>query len=90
MCHGLMIGAIPFRPHLLHIRGTQIINKLYFYNMGHSYVSLRMIGHNSPSKLHPLYVKETHTDGCSTVENLYVSLSDQTEITAACILWIYS
>ena len=50
--------------------------------MGHSYVSLRMMGRNPPSKLHPLYLKENHTDGCSTVENLYVSesLSDQTEI----------
>ena len=57
--------------------------------MGHSYVSLRMMGRNSSSKLHPLYIKEIHTDGCSTVENLYVSLSDQTEIaivTAACII----
>ena len=60
--------------------------------MGHSYVSLRMMGRNSLSKLHPINVKETHTDGCSTVENLYVSLSDQAEIaivTAACIILLW-
>jgi hypothetical protein len=31
--------------------------------MEHSYVSLRMMGHNPPSKVHPLYIKETHTEG---------------------------
>ena len=36
--------------------------------MEHSYVSLRMMGHNPPSKLHPVYIKEIHT---STESMLY-------------------
>ena len=59
--------------------------------MGHSYVSLRMMGRNSPSNIlmyHlPLYIKETHTDGCSTVENLYVSPSNIIDNNIIIVTW---
>ena len=66
-CHDLITGAIPFRLHLLHIKGTH--NNYYAFIMEYCYISHRMTGHNLPSKFHPLYIRETYSDGCSIAGN---------------------
>ena len=72
MCHSLMIGALPFRLHPLHIRGTRnniillflCITSLWVTGGGRTYYAFK-----APPTLH----RETLSKGCSMVENFYVS-----------------